>query len=90
MRRLGDETNWPLSSHWEGKFITLEDRTPPEIKLSVKTIKILEEMMVAGDSLEVSVPEKDDILRLLSSVEPRRSKKFPGELEAFDETINKV
>jgi hypothetical protein len=78
MRRLGDETQWPLTSHWEGKFITLEDRTPPEIKLSAKTVKILEEMLVAGDSLEVSVPEKEDILKLLSAVEPRRSRKFPG------------
>ena len=51
--------------------------SPPQVKLSHTSLNTLEELMLEGDLLEVSMDEKQQIWRLLQAVEPRRSKKYP-------------
>ena len=61
----------------------------PEVTLGSGTVAALEELMLKGDLLEVSLDESQHIWRLLQATEPRRSKEFPdlGELEAELESV---
>ncbi|TRY70876.1 hypothetical protein TCAL_02904 [Tigriopus californicus] len=61
----------------------------PEIRLSQACIDSLEDLMMQGDLLEVSLDELQHIWRLLQATEPRRSKKYPDlkQLEAELESV---
>ena len=62
---------------------------PPEVKLSSKTITTLENLMIEGDLLEVSMDETQHIWRLLQATEPRRSKRYP-DLNRLEEQLENV
>ena len=61
----------------------------PEVSLGSATVAALEELMLMGDLLEVSLDESQHIWRLLQATEPRRSKEYPdlGALEAELESV---
>ena len=61
----------------------------PEVSLGSATVAALEELMLKGDLLEVSLDESQHIWRLLQATEPRRSKEYPdlGVLEAELESV---
>lgn len=61
----------------------------PEVTLVSATVAALEELMLKGDLLEVSLDESQHIFRLLQATEPRRSKEYPdlGVLEAELESV---
>ena len=61
----------------------------PEVSLGSATVFALEELMLKGDLLEVSLDESQHIWRLLQATEPRRSKEYPdlGVLEAELESV---
>ena len=60
----------------------------PEVKLSHKTQNLLEDLLLEGDLMEVTMDENQQIWKLLQAAEPRRSKKYPdlNQLEAELET----
>ena len=60
----------------------------PEVKLSGKTQTLLEDLLLEGDLMEVSMDENQQIWKLLQASEPRRSRKYPdlNQLEAELET----
>ena len=60
-----------------------------EVKLSSKTITTLENLMIEGDLLEVSMDETQHIWRLLQATEPRRSKRYP-DLNRLEEQLENV
>jgi len=54
----------------------------PVLNLATKTIFMLEELMMEGDLLEVSLDESKHIWRILQATPGRHSKEFPEQLEA--------
>jgi len=70
------------------KLSSVQSKKIPEIKLSNKMQTQLEEIMLEGDLLEVTMDENHQIWKLLQATEPRRSRKYPdlNELEAELET----
>ena len=62
---------------------------PPEIKLSSKSLTTLENLMIEGDLLEVSMDETQHIWRVLQATEPRRSKRYP-DLNKLEEQLENV
>merc|ERR1712223_2249035 len=87
-----DETDDTESESESGskptKLSSVLSKKVPEIKLSNKIQTQLEEIMLEGDLLEVSMDENQQIWKLLQAAEPRRSKKYPdlNQLEAELET----
>jgi len=70
------------------KLSSVQSKKIPEIKLSNKIQTQLEEIMLEGDLLEVTMDENHQIWKLLQATEPRRSRKYPdlNQLEAELET----
>ena len=61
----------------------------PEIKLASSLLRDVEDLMMEGDLLEVSLDEGQHLWRILQATEPRRSKAYPDlmELEAELESV---
>ena len=62
---------------------------PPEVKLSNKSLNMLEGLMLEGDLLEVSMDETQHMWRVLQATEPRRSKRYP-DLNRLEEQLENV
>merc|ERR1712059_7314 len=62
---------------------------PPEVKLSNKSATTLENLIIEGDLLEVSMDETQHIWRVLQATEPRRSKRYP-DLNKLEEQLENV
>merc|ERR1711894_12561 len=60
-----------------------------EVKLSNKSLNMLEGLMLEGDLLEVSMDETQHMWRVLQATEPRRSKRYP-DLNRLEEQLENV
>jgi len=87
-KELEESENSESESDLDGQPKLSAVKKIPEVKLSGKTQTLLEDLLLEGELMEVSMDENQQIWKLLQAAEPRRSKKYPdlNQLEAELET----